>query len=258
MILDDHEIKDAWTMDMRPGREALYAAALSAYQSYQVVHGPAFDLSGPGDPEFSRTPTRYWYKYDLGPARFFVLDTRNERYVNLAGAEPRIISTVQMSALVQWLVESPADAPKFVVSSVPMFPDDRSEIRDKWAGFPQQRRQLLEAIRSRGVRKVVFLSGDVHCSGWSELRCENDPSFRVYSVISSPLFFPGPRLGQADRFDMRGTISNPPHDFVISGHGPILGDDAFTRVSLDAGATVMRVDVYDRKGGLLDGVALPL
>ena len=40
--------------------------------------------------------------------------------------------------------------------------------------------------------------------------------------------------------------------------GPILGDDAFTRVSLDAGATVMRVDVYDRKGGLLDGVALPL
>jgi hypothetical protein len=58
MILDDHEIQDAWTMDMRPGREALYAAALSAYQSYQVVHGPAFDLSGPGDPEFSRTPPR--------------------------------------------------------------------------------------------------------------------------------------------------------------------------------------------------------
>ncbi|PYQ45686.1 MAG: alkaline phosphatase [Acidobacteria bacterium] len=258
MILDDHEIKDAWTMDMRPGREALYAAALSAYQSYQVVHGPAFDLSGPGEVEFSRTPTRYWYKYDLGPARFFVLDTRNERYVNLAGAEPRIISTVQMSALVQWLVESPADAPKFVVSSVPMFPDDRSEIRDKWAGFPQQRRQVLEEIRSRGVRKVVFLSGDVHCSGWSELRCENDPSFRVYSVISSPFFFPGPRLGQGDRFDLRGTIPNPPHDFVIGGHGPILGDDAFTRVSLDADATVMRVDVYDRKGGLLDGVALPL
>jgi hypothetical protein len=45
---------------------------------------------------------------------------------------------------------------------------------------------------------------------------------------------------------------------VIGGHGPILGDDAFTRVSLDAGGTVMRVDVYDRKGGLLDGSALPL
>jgi hypothetical protein len=45
---------------------------------------------------------------------------------------------------------------------------------------------------------------------------------------------------------------------VIGGHGPILGDDAFTRVSIDARARVMRVDVYDRKGGLLDGSALPL
>jgi alkaline phosphatase D len=258
MILDDHEIQDAWTMNMRPGREVLYAATMSAYQSYQVVHGPAFDASGPGDAEFARTPTRYWYRYDVGPARFFVLDTRNERYVNLAGAEPQIISSVQMSALVQWLAESPAEAPKFVVTSVPMFPDDRSEIPDKWAGFPLQRRQLLEEIRRRGVRKVVFLAGDVHCSGWSELVCPCDPGFRVYSVISSPFFFPGPRLGQGDRFDLTGTIANPPHDFAIGAHGPILGDDAFTRVSLDAGATTMRVDLYDRKGGLLTGVTLPL
>jgi alkaline phosphatase D len=258
MILDDHEITDAWSMNMRPGREVLYASAMSAYQSYQVVHGPAFDASGPGDAEFARTPTRYWYKYDVGPARFFVLDTRNERYVSLAGADPQIISSVQMSALMQWLVESPPDAPKFVVTSVPMFPDDRSEISDKWAGFPTQRRQLLEEIRGRGLRKVVFLSGDVHCSSWWELVCPSDPRFRVYSVISSPFFFPGPRLGQGDRFDLAGTIANPPHDFAIGGHGPILGDDAFTRVSLDAGGTVMRVDVYDRKGGLLDGVVLPL
>ena len=66
------------------------------------------------------------------------------------------------------------------------------------------------------------------------------------------------RVQQEDRFDLRGTISNPPNDFSIGGHGPILGDDAFTRVSVDAGAMVMRVDVYDRKGGLLDAVALPL
>ena len=44
----------------------------------------------------------------------------------------------------------------------------------------------------------------------------------------------------------------------LAAHGPIRGDDNFTRVTLDGGATQMRVDVYDRKGGLLDGVALPL
>ena len=32
----------------------------------------------------------------------------------------------------------------------------------------------------------------------------------------------------------------------------------FTRLSLTADTSAMRVDVYDRKGGLLDGVALPL
>jgi PhoD-like phosphatase len=157
MILDDHEIKDAWSMDMRPGREGLYGAAMSAYQSYQVIHGPAFVPEGPDD--VSRTPTRYWYDYAVGPARVFVLDARNERYVGLAGAPPQIISPVQMDALLRWLGDVPAKAAKFVVSSVPVFPDDRSEIGDKWAGFPAQRIQLLEEIRRRSVRKVVFLSG---------------------------------------------------------------------------------------------------
>ena len=256
MILDDHEIRDGWTMDMRPGREILYAAAMSAYQSYQVVHGPAFELSG--TPDMARTPTRYWYTYEIGPARFFVLDTRNERYLHLAGTGPQIVSPTQMSALVQWLSESPPDAAKFVVSSVPVFPDDRSQISDKWAGFPRQRRELLEEIRSRGIRKVVFLSGDVHCSGWTELRCRTDPDFRAYSVISSPFFFPGPRRAEGDRFDLSATIANPPNDFLIAAHGPVLGDDAFTRISLRADAAAMRVDVYDRKGGLLDGTTLPL
>ena len=76
--------------------------------------------------------------------------------------------------------------------------------------------------------------------------------------ISSPFFFPGPRLGEADRFDLAATIANPPNDFLIAAHGPVLGDDAFTRISLRADAAAMRVDVYDRKGGLLDGRELPL
>jgi alkaline phosphatase D len=256
MILDDHEIKDAWSMDMRPGREGLYGAAMSAYQSYQVIHGPAFVPEGPDD--VSRTPTRYWYDYAVGPARVFVLDARNERYVGLAGAPPQIISPVQMDALLRWLGDVPAKAAKFVVSSVPVFPDDRSEIGDKWAGFPAQRIQLLEEIRRRSVRKVVFLSGDVHCSSWSELLCPSDPAFRAYSVISSPFFFPGPRPGQEARFDLAATIANPPHDFRISAHGSVRGEDNFTRVSLDAGATTMTVEIYDRKGGLLERADLPL
>ena len=259
MILDDHEIKDAWTMNMRPGREVLYAAALSAYQSYQVVHGPAFEPSGPGDAEFARTPTRYWYRYDVGPARFFVLDTRNERYVSLAGADPAdhqhrpderapaVAGGVAGRAL------RSSSSPRCRCSRTTARRSRTSGRASPGSGASSWRRSA-----AAGIRKVVFLAGDVHCSGWSELRLPSDPGFRVYSVISSPFFFPGPRLGQGDRFDLQPPSRTRRTTSPSAGHGPILGDDAFTRVSLDAAATVMRVDVYDRKGGLLDGTVLPL
>ena len=196
---------------MRPGREVLYASAMSAYQSYQVVHGPAFDPSGPGTPEFARTPTRYWYRYDVGPARFFVLDTRNERYLSLAGADPQIISSDQMSALLQWLVESPPDAPKFVVTSVPMFPDDRSEISDKWAGFPAaapsapggdprpRHAQGRVPLRRRPLLGMVGAAAARATRASASTRSSRRPSSSRARGS-----------GQADRFDLRGTIANPP------------------------------------------------
>jgi phosphodiesterase/alkaline phosphatase D-like protein len=35
---------------------------------------------------------------------------------------------------------------------------------DAWQAFPEQRLRLLETIRTRRIKNVVFVSGDVHGS----------------------------------------------------------------------------------------------
>ena len=127
MTLDDHEIADNWSMDKlvdpklsneaRWENRKRFLAAMEAYRAYQVVHGPALERRD--EPGLTNALTRYWYDFQVGPARFFVLDTRTERY-HLA-RPPQIIGPPQMEALKLWLAKDPGGL-KFVVSSVPLFP----------------------------------------------------------------------------------------------------------------------------------------
>ena len=95
------------------------------------------------------------------------MDLRTERYHR--AQPPEMISDVQLQALRQWLKADPGGL-KFVVSSVPFFPDLKlsgwgtSERNDKWAGFLLQRQKLLDFMRDERVHRAVFLSGDVHVS----------------------------------------------------------------------------------------------
>jgi len=120
MILDDHEIMNDWTQDQARQDAKTFANAIQAYHSYQVVHGPAF-CPDP-DPNNSSTPDRIWYTFSHGCAEFFTMDTRTERFIE--PDPPELISQEQMSALKQWLTDT-KDTVKFVVTSVPFFPDLR-------------------------------------------------------------------------------------------------------------------------------------
>jgi alkaline phosphatase D len=239
MILDDHEIQDNWSMDRLPERGDLFAAAMQAYQSYQMVHGPAFDPA-------LGTPTKLWYSFRHGCADVFVMDTRTERFSTLT--PPQIIGSAQMRELKAWLVANPASV-KFVVTSVLMMPDNKVRNEDAWGGFVEQRREILDFIRDNGIQRVVFLSGDVHCSLALQLTCSTHPKFRVTNIVSSSLYWPYPQ-GVGDMFKLSGTLTESGASvYNVEAATPVISDDNFTRVSADQNQVV--VEFFARKGDLL-------
>lgn len=253
MTLDDHEISNDWQQDRVKKESDLFAAAIHAYECYQFIHGPGFQFSG--KPDRSDTPQKLWYRFRHGKSAFFVMDTRTERYPSFKPEQ--MISPEQVDALKNWLV-APGQGTntKFVVTSVPFFPDTRSGSKDKWSGFTAQRLEILDYIRINRVSKVVFLSGDVHCSMAGQLKCSDDPNFLVTSIISSSFFWPYPQ-GQASGFKLQGTLENSGgQNYTLSRFGKVYSDDNFTRLS--TGNDKLKVEFFERKGALLGTRTLTL
>lgn len=240
MILDDHEIEDNWTQDryyQNASDRQLYAAAMHAYQCYQVIHGPAFDFAAGAPPE------KYWYTFRNGCANFFVMDTRTERFIETPMRQ--IISDLQMQALKSWLL-APNPGVKFIVSSVPFFPDQKDMSKDKWSGFDQQRIEILDLIRDNEIPRIVFLSGDIHCSMSSKLTCSTQSNFNIHSIISSSFFWPYPQ-GQAHIYKRSGMLTQSGScNYEVSYTGKVHSDDNFTRINVDPNR--LNVEIYNRKG----------
>jgi alkaline phosphatase D len=250
MTLDDHEIRNDWSQDEFAHDPDLYAAAMHAYQSYQLVHGPAFQPRNQDN--LSDVPERLWYQFTNGRAAFFVMDTRTERFKDKS--RKQMLSPEQVRALKQWMKAVPANRPKFVATSVPMFPDPRSSGDDKWKGFDKQRREILDFIRDEKIARVVFLSGDVHCSMSAQLKCSTHPGFNVTSVVSSSFFWPYPQ-GRASDFKLSGKLTESGGSvYTVHKTGRVHSADNFTRLTERGGQ--LRVQVYERKGKLLGGRVL--
>lgn len=143
-VWDDHEVTNNWTPEsVSASREG---TALQAFYEHVAAEG------SPEEP--------HWRSYRWGDTlELFLLDCRSER----APSAGQYVSEEQL----EWLKEGLASSPchfKLVANSVPItampwfFPSED----DRWEGFPDQRRELLDHIRDAGLRNVVFLSGDFH------------------------------------------------------------------------------------------------
>ena len=145
---------------------------------------------------------------------------------------------------------------KFIVTSVPFFPDTHSGSKDKWSGFTEQRLEILDFIRSNKISKVVFLSGDVHCSMAGQLKFSGDPNFLVTSVICSSFFWPYSQ-GQASGFKLKGTLATgASQNYTLSGFRKVYSNDNFARLS--TGKSELKVEFFERKGALLGARTLTL
>lgn len=248
MILDDHEIEDNWPAKANSrDYQDKYPSAMHAYQTYQMSHSPVLTtVSG----KFVDTPDSYWYSFMNGAANFFVMDTRTERFVSKKeGSLKQMVNQSQLKALKEWLKTCGNDQVKFIVSGVPFFPDFTDDVSDKWGGYPAQRAEILDYIKENKITRVVFLAGDVHCSLSSQLTCEDDPSFKVTSIISSSFFWPYPQGKQKD-FQLKGHL-NPigSNKYELQNSSEVVSDDNFTRVTLGDG--FLDIGVFGRKGDVV-------
>ncbi len=183
MTLDDHEIEDNWPA-RATGKDRMkkYPAAIHAYKCYQLSHSPLFPFGGEG--RLQEEPLHLWYQFEDGCCEFFVMDTRTERLYDESDVRIRIINEAQMDALKSWLADGSGRV-KIVATSVPFFPDLRGPGGDRWDSFPSQRNEILDHIRDRQIRRVVFLSGDVHSSMSAELVRADEPQchFRHFFAL---------------------------------------------------------------------------
>mmetsp|Transcript_22184 Transcript_22184/g.49527 ORF Transcript_22184/g.49527 Transcript_22184/m.49527 type:complete len:501 (+) Transcript_22184:121-1623(+) len=243
MTLDDHEIEDNWPAKAtRKDEMTLYPAAIHSYLTYQMSHSPLYELTPDGN-HITGVPTKLWYTFQDGCCDFFIMDSRTER--KLDEGRRKMISTEQMTALKMWLSDG-ADAVKFVASTTPMFPDAESPSEDTWSGFVEQRNEILNFIQKNKIPRVVFLSGDVHCSVSAKLTLSSDPDFSVLSLISSAFYWPYPNSWEPQ---LSGPLYESSVRYEVEGASMVVRNDNFSRVTVTL--EELTVEVFDRKGNSL-------
>ncbi|MHC8303876.1 alkaline phosphatase D family protein [Pseudomonas sp. PB3P13] len=253
MILDDHEIEDNWPAKKNDNDESLYKNAIAAYELYQASHSPAPMLLADG--KVSPDLDRYWYQFADGDIEWFVTDSRTRR--NLSAGNRRILDAEQEQALCTWLITSPARV-KMVVTSVMFYPDRKRLGDDAWKAFPEQRLRLLETVRTRRLKNVFFVSGDVHGSLTSRLTHSADPDFEVHTIVSSPLcnsrMLPYAKASTfiLDQPLARTAAGNYRHELTSQ----VISQDNFAHLVVDA--EQIHVNYHDRDGKLLQSIAIAL
>ena len=176
---DDHEVTNDYAGTDPALSQQQKLDAYRAFLEYMPVRTPA-----PADPYRTYRRTRYGANVE-----FFVLDARQYRDPSAADAcgdnpdplgfllggltrdgacaarlrEPRtMLGRAQLDWLLNGLLESTATT-KFVVNNVPMSFVGISPY-DRWDGYDDERREILEFIHANTIHGVVLLTTDIHAN----------------------------------------------------------------------------------------------
>ena len=208
---DDHEIVNDWSLGLfqrnKSWSHSVLNDGLRAFDTYQGSLNPSSTMQGLSqrlNANYVDAGFDYTYEFQHGRCGFFAMDVRYERIEGPAfdkkkkdwereidgDAFEQMISDSQIVKLETYL-KNPNYKVKFVISSVPFFPDTSKQFGtpyDKWKGGFKQRKAILKFIELNDIRNVVFLSGDVHCSLSAKLKLSN--GILVHNIISSALNWP--------------------------------------------------------------------
>jgi len=216
MTLDDHEVDDdwAWTditrskaympiwrhwgrrLRFRPKDEWTITEnriqfALQAYWEHQGMHGAGYIDSSLADKKTLnlKSTDSLASKFNYGGAAFFVLDTRTMR-IKEGKKGIRMLSENQWQQLENWLKETKDSYPvKFIVTSSAFLYQVRIDFpKDRWSGYPDQRKKLLELLVENQVEGVYLLAGDLHFAHAVRADIHDNAGFEapLWEFCSSP------------------------------------------------------------------------
>jgi alkaline phosphatase D len=184
-IWDDHEVRN----DFAGPTEPLMPAGRRSFLDYWPIQPPR------DEPERLYRRARWGKLLEL-----FILDTRQYRSAN---AEPDGPSKTMLGAAQRrWLIDGVTASTavwKVVATSVSLsVPRGPRTARDTWSnasifglpeeggtGFAVERDALLGALRSRGVRNLIFLAADAHYA--LVARHSPFPDWSVHEMMAGPL-----------------------------------------------------------------------
>ena len=142
-------------------------------------------------------------------------------------------------------------------------PEDKIES-DAWPGFPATKKAILSHIVDNQIQNVIFLSGDIHCANIAELRFDGSPAakeLKAYAVTSSAFYWPFPFAdGEPSEFVHDSMAENDTYGFEDSEQNEITmnyvahsftQDDNFAQITVDPGNSTLRVEFFDKEGGIV-------
>lgn len=248
MTGDDHEFwndADQVEMEKFPERTGIAALWFERYQLMRTVDANSFVMG------------QHWRPDSISGARAFFMDLRTER---IHGKQ--ITSTAQRNELINFLTtahEEDPDGIKIIVGSVPFFPDFTDGNKsDKWSGYPEDRRQILEVIHKLNINKVFAIGGDIHCSVTAQLISNMDEGRRLTSVIFSPAYWPYGVLGHSTNFETKKPVATlGGHAYKIQNMSEIVSQNNFGLVQFNDERTRARVKIITyEKGNRMGKVAV--
>ncbi len=168
------------------------------------------------NPDFPGTTS--WFEY--GDAQFFMLDNRFNRTVHVSdSASKTILGRNQLDWFKQALASAPAGEWKFVCIGGQFL--NTARVYENHSTFAAERQEILDWIKQKKIKNVVFLTGDRHHAELSMLKEAGMPV--VYDFTSSPLTagLSGTKPTEPNQNRVEGTFVNNERNFgMIEISGP--------------------------------------
>lgn len=168
-IWDDHD----YGPNDSDSSYALRDFSLDLFTSYWP--NPSAGLEGPDG---------VFFRFQIGPVDFFMLDTRFDRdpIVKPARSPKALLSEAQWEWLQQGLQESTADF-KVIASGMQVL--SKYHRFETWNRYEEERDRLLDLLASESISGVFLISGDRHIG--EALRLEREGTYPLVEFTSSPL-----------------------------------------------------------------------